>query len=62
MSKVCEICGKSPTTGNMVSHSERKTKRWWKPNVQRIRVLVGGEVKRMKVCTKCIRSGKIERV
>ncbi|HHF08387.1 MAG TPA: 50S ribosomal protein L28, partial [Kosmotoga arenicorallina] len=51
MAKVCEICGKSPSTGNTVSHSNKKNKRWWKPNVQKVRVIVNGEVKRMRVCT-----------
>lgn len=61
MAKVCEICGKSPSTGNTVSHSNKKNKRWWKPNVQKVRVLVNGEVKRMRVCTSCLKDGKVQR-
>ncbi|MBN2252872.1 MAG: 50S ribosomal protein L28 [Kosmotogaceae bacterium] len=61
MSKVCEICGKAPTTGNMVSHSNRKTKRWWKPNVHKVRVMIDGEVKRVRVCVKCLKAGKVTR-
>ncbi|HOI64007.1 MAG TPA: 50S ribosomal protein L28 [Mesotoga sp.] len=61
MSKVCEICGKSPTTGNMVSHSNKKAKRWWKPNVHNVRAMVNGEVKRVKICSKCLKAGKIQR-
>lgn len=61
MSKVCEICGKRPTTGNTVSHSNKKNKRWWKPNVQKVKVIVNGEVKKMRVCTKCLKAGKVQR-
>ncbi|ACR80349.1 MULTISPECIES: 50S ribosomal protein L28 [Kosmotoga] len=61
MSKVCEICGKRPTTGNTVSHSNKKNKRWWKPNVQKVKVIVDGEVKKMRVCTKCLKAGKVQR-
>lgn len=59
MSKVCEICGKKPTFGNNVSHAHNKTRRMWRPNVQRIRVEQQGSIKRMNVCTRCIRSGLI---
>ncbi len=60
MARICEICGKHPITGHSVSHSDRKTKRRWLPNVQRVRVRVAsGEVKRMRVCTSCLKSGKV---
>ena len=55
----CEICGKSVQFGFNVSHSHKKTKKKWRPNVQRIRVLEGGRVVRKYVCTRCIRSGKV---
>jgi large subunit ribosomal protein L28 len=58
MSK-CTICGKAPTRGNTISHSHRATKRTFNPNVKRVKILVGGKVKRTMVCTACIRSGKI---
>lgn len=59
---VCEICGKRTRVGNNVSHANNKTKRLFKPNIQRIRVqLKDGSVKRMKVCTRCIRSGWVEK-
>jgi large subunit ribosomal protein L28 len=62
MSRVCEICGKKPLTGNNVSHSERKTKRRWLPNLQRVRVLSAtGQASRKNVCTTCIKSGKIRK-
>ena len=55
----CEICGKGPMSGNNVSHSHLKTKRVWQPNVQRMRVIVNGKAKRARVCTKCLKSGKV---
>ena len=61
MAHVCEVCGKGELSGNYVSHSHRATKRSWKPNIQRVRAVVDGEVKRVNVCTRCLRSGKVER-
>ncbi len=58
---VCEICNKSERSGMNVSHSHLKTKRTWKPNIQRVRAVVNGEVKRINVCTRCLRSGKVQR-
>lgn len=59
MSTCCEICGKGPMFGNKVSHSNRKTRRKWKPNLQRIKVVIKGGNKRIWVCTRCMRSGKV---
>ena len=61
MASVCEVCGKGELSGNNASHSHLKTKRSWKPNIQRVRANVEGEVKRVNVCTRCLRSGKVER-
>ena len=61
MASYCEICAKREVSGNNVSHSHHKTKRTWKPNIQRVRAIVGGEVKRLNVCTRCLRSGKVQR-
>ncbi|MEZ0343427.1 MAG: 50S ribosomal protein L28 [Caldimicrobium sp.] len=62
MSKICEICGKRPSCGNQVSHSGKRSSRWWYPNIQKVRVrLPNGQVKRMKVCTRCIKAGKIQK-
>ena len=61
MSNRCEICGKGPMSGNMVSHSNRKTRRVSKPNVQRIKAVVDGTPTRVRVCTRCLRSGKVEK-
>lgn len=59
MSRVCEICGKGPATGHKVSHAENKTKRRFLPNLQKVRAVVDGRVRRLTVCTRCIRSGAV---
>ena len=59
MSRECEICGKKWQVGNNVSHAHNKTKREFKPNLVKVRAKVNGSVKRMKICTRCLRSGKI---
>ena len=61
MANYCEICGKGTMSGMNVSHSHLKTKRTWKPNIQRVRAIVDGEAKRVNVCTRCLRSGKVTR-
>ena len=61
MGKCCEVCGKGVVYGNNVSHSNRKTRRTWAPNTQKVRVVVNGAPKRMSVCTRCLRSNKVER-
>ena len=58
---LCEVCGKGERSGFNVSHSHLKTKRTWKPNIQRVRALVKGEITRLNVCTRCMRSGKVAR-
>jgi len=59
MARVCEICGKGPRSGNNVSHAHNLTKRKWYPNLQRVHAIVNGVRKRIRVCTRCIRSGKV---
>lgn len=59
MSKRCDVCDKGPIFGNNVSHAKNITKRRWNPNLQRMRVNVMGSIKTMKVCTHCIKAGKI---
>ena len=61
MAAVCEVCGKRPSFGMSVSHSHRRTKRRWNPNVQTIRAVVGGTTKRVSVCTGCIKAGKVQK-
>ena len=62
MAQVCELCGKRPVVGNNVSHAHNKTKRRFKPNLQRVRADVQGTTRRIRVCTRCIRSGKVTKV
>ena len=59
MARVCDICGKGPTSGNNVSHANNKTRRRWYPNLQPVRIVVDGAPKRVRACTQCIRSGKV---
>ncbi len=59
MAKACEICGKKPTFGHNVSHAHNLTKRRWNPNLQTVRALVNGVPKRIKVCTSCLKAGKV---
>lgn len=56
MARACEVCGKKPAVGHLVSHSARKTKRRWLPNLQRARYVRGGIVRRGLVCTKCLKA------
>jgi len=62
MAKVCEICGKGPLVGNNVSHANNKTRRRWLPNIQRVKTSINGAVRRINVCTRCIRSGFVSKV
>jgi len=57
----CYICGRGPGTGYNVSNSQRRTKRTWKPNLQRVRALVDGSPKRIHVCTSCLKAGKVKK-
>ena len=61
MASVCDICGKRPGFGNRVSHSHRRTPRRFNPNIQVVHATVDGAPKRLRVCTSCIKAGKITR-
>ena len=61
MSKVCEFCGKLAVAGRSISHSHRTVARTFKPNIQRVTVVVDGHKKKANVCTRCLKSGKIAR-
>lgn len=62
MSRKCFVTGKKGRSGNAVSHSNRKTKRTWGVNVQKVRILVDGKPKRVYVSTRALKSGKVTRV
>ena len=57
----CEICGKGVTFGIKMSHSHRRSNRAWKPNIKKVRAVVNGSVKSVHVCTRCLRSGNVQR-
>ena len=59
MSQFCDICGKGPATGNNVSHAHNKSRRRFMPNLQKVRAVVNGQTVSIKVCTRCLRSGKV---
>ena len=59
MAKRCDICGKGPAVGNNVSHAHNTTRRRWLPNLQKVRAVIDGSTKRIRVCTRCLRSGKV---
>jgi len=59
MAQVCQYCGKGPQFGNNISHAHNVTKRRWNPNLQTVKAVVNGANKRVRVCTSCIKSGKV---
>ena len=62
MARTCDICGKGVQHGQNVSHAHNVTKRRWNLNLQSVRALINGAGKRMRVCTSCIRDGKVQKV
>jgi len=62
MAATCEICGKAPQYGNRISHAHNISRRRWLPNLRRVHAIVNGVHKRLRVCTACIRSGKVVKV
>jgi len=61
MSMNCELCGRGPQFGHTVSHANNKTNRRWNVNLQSVHAVVKGAGKRLRVCTSCIRSGKVQK-
>lgn len=62
MSNVCDICGKKPQFGCNVSHSHKKTNRSWAPNVHKVRIVTdSGSQKNVRVCSKCLKAGKVQK-
>jgi large subunit ribosomal protein L28 len=61
MATVCYVCNKERQTGSKVSHSNRHSNRRWNPNIKRVKAVVDGSPKRIYVCTRCLRSGKVAR-
>ncbi|CAB4545714.1 MAG: 50S ribosomal protein L28 [actinobacterium acAMD-2] len=61
MASHCDACGKSPSFGNSISHSHRRTSRRWNPNIQTVRTVINGTPKKLNVCTSCLKAGKVTR-
>jgi large subunit ribosomal protein L28 len=59
MAQVCEVCGKKPRSGNNISHAHNVSKRRWNVNLRPVRARVNGGSRKMRVCTSCLRSGKV---
>ena len=59
MAQACDICGKGPQFGNNISHAHNVTRRRWNPNLQSVKAVVKGVGKRVRVCTTCIKAGKV---
>jgi large subunit ribosomal protein L28 len=57
----CFVCGRGVAFGNNVSHANNRTRRVWKPNLQVARVVIDGTITKIKVCTRCLHAGKIQR-
>jgi large subunit ribosomal protein L28 len=62
MSRKCDICGKSTAFGNTVSHSKNRTRRTWRPNLLGIKAEVNGKSENIKICTRCLKAGKVVKV
>jgi len=61
MARACDVCGKGPQSGNNISHAHNVTRRRWKVNLRSVRARVNGGTRKLRVCTACIRSGKIQK-
>ncbi len=61
MSFACDVCGKKPLKGHNVSHATNRTKRVFKPNLQRVRAMVDGSPKHIRACTDCIKSNRVQK-
>jgi large subunit ribosomal protein L28 len=61
MSNVCAVCGKRSSVGHTVSKANNKTKRTFRPNLQRVRVLANGGARRLRVCTGCLKASKVQK-
>ncbi len=61
MANFCYVCNKGPATGNRVSNANNRRKRRFMPNLQRVRILEDGQAVRVRVCTRCLKAGKVRR-
>ena len=61
MPRQCYLCEKSPVFGHTISHAHNVRSRQFNPNLQSVRIFEKGSVKRVRVCTRCLRSGKVKK-
>jgi large subunit ribosomal protein L28 len=61
MAKVCEICGKGPQFGHRISHAHNVSNRRWNPNLQNVRAVINGTNRKIRVCTQCMKSGRVQK-
>ncbi len=61
MAKRCDVCGKGPSVGHRISHAHNLTKRRWLPNLVSVRTMVSGTPTRLRVCTRCVKAGKVSK-
>jgi large subunit ribosomal protein L28 len=61
MAMKCELCGKGPHFGNVISHANNTRRRRWNPNLRRVRAVIKGVRQQVRVCTDCIRSGRVQK-
>ncbi|HET7904899.1 MAG TPA: 50S ribosomal protein L28 [Candidatus Eisenbacteria bacterium] len=61
MAQTCDICGKGVQFGQNVSHAHNVTKRRWNVNLQSVKAVVQGRPKRLRVCSRCLRSGRVQK-
>ncbi|HUZ18239.1 MAG TPA: 50S ribosomal protein L28 [Spirochaetia bacterium] len=59
MARRCDICGKGTVSGNKISHAHNKTKRVWKPNILKMQTVAAGHKKTIRICTRCLKAGKV---
>lgn len=62
MAQRCDVCEKGPSVGNTISHAHKLTKRRWLPNLVSMRALINGRARRVRVCTRCLKAGKVTKV
>ena len=62
MARRCDVCGKGPAFGHRISHAHNVSKRRWLPNLVSMRAMVRGTPKRLRVCTRCLKAGKVTKV
>jgi len=61
MAKVCDMCGRGPMFGHKISHAHNVSNRRWNINLQKVRAVISGATKRIRVCTSCIRNNKVQK-